>query len=607
MHGKKVSIDTGDGPVALQIPRALDAASLQDGHVYYIRGTTSGASIVAGSITRADTPVATSSGADQQRFQRVLTALSAERPTLLAMPGVLDARAGYKYVDGWSTHTPAVVVTYDPSHPKPAVPNAISGIPVDLRPGTPVERLLASSALTPEWVRDQLNVEPLAVPGWELREQDGPLSAALQAAAAKTTTLLKYVAPPGASLDEITDTFDLVCHSSPDAGWPELHQFLSSAKRSLTIAMYDFTAPHIAKALVADTELESLTLVLDPGESLSAPGTSSSKNPKAFDQHETTIVDSLKDTFKKHLTFAWAAVKRTGKTTQGIFPSAYHIKVAIADGKSTWLSSGNWQSSNQPDLPQLTPTTAQLSTLFATFNREWHLIATSAKLAKLFETFIRWDRTQAAKVQVHPLSLALPEVTIEAIPALAAALPRVHPPLRLHNKYTIQPLLTPDNYLEHLTALVKEAKVSLRIQNQYIKLPARGGQDFIDFLALLLAKSRALKSKFQVIVRDLPDLAEQLDALEHFGFDMDQFKRQANTHTKGVIVDDHTVLIGSHNWSNQGVLENRDASLIIRDPKVAGFYAALFDHDWQNLAHQRTPVGAATGLTTSLNWSEYLS
>ena len=35
-----------------------------------------------------------------------------------------------------------------------------------------------------------------------------------------------------------------------------------------------------------------------------------------------------------------------GKT----FASAYHIKVAVRDRKSFWLSSGNWQSSNQPDI-----------------------------------------------------------------------------------------------------------------------------------------------------------------------------------------------------------------------------------------------------------------
>jgi phosphatidylserine/phosphatidylglycerophosphate/cardiolipin synthase-like enzyme len=201
----------------------------------------------------------------------------------------------------------------------------------------------------------------------------------------------------------------------------------------------------------------------------------------------------------------------------------------------------------------------------------------------------------------------MPDVPLVDDVSLAAAQPQVHPPQKFTGRFTIQPLLTPDNYLEHLTKLVQGAQNSLRIQNQYIKLPARGGDEFIGFLELLRDKAKQFKTNFRVIVRNLPGVQEQLEALEHFGFDMNQFKRQTNTHTKGVIVDDQTVLVGSHNWSNQGVLENRDASLIVYDRKVAQFYATLFDHDWQVLAHQTGAAGAATMPATSLNWSEYLS
>jgi hypothetical protein len=35
----------------------------------------------------------------------------------------------------------------------------------------------------------------------------------------------------------------------------------------------------------------------------------------------------------------------------GLRASACHIKVAVRDSKAVWLSSGNWQLSNQPDVP----------------------------------------------------------------------------------------------------------------------------------------------------------------------------------------------------------------------------------------------------------------
>ena len=37
----------------------------------------------------------------------------------------------------------------------------------------------------------------------------------------------------------------------------------------------------------------------------------------------------------------------------GTFASAYHIKVAVRDHAAFWLSSGNWQSSNQPAIDPL--------------------------------------------------------------------------------------------------------------------------------------------------------------------------------------------------------------------------------------------------------------
>jgi hypothetical protein len=605
---KTVRLDLGDAVLKLTVPRSIRRQrELQNGRLYYARGKLSGDTLAVEEIFAADTVVPTADGLDQPRFVKVMAVLASDREALLAMAGVLDVRAGYVYVNGWTTKTPALVVTYDPGKPQPALASPYKGVPVDLRPSTPQEQWLAAEALTPQWVRDSLNSEPLAVPGWEMRERSGPLALSLAAAAKKSAGRLKYVAPPGVTLTALQGVFDLLCHSSPDAGWPVLEKFLADTGERLTIAMYDFTAPHIAKALTDAHQLQSLSLVLDPAESLSAPGAATAMNPKAHDEHETQVVQSLKDTFRRRFTFAWAAVKRVGKTTQGIFPTAYHIKVAVADRKAVWLSSGNWQSSNQPDFPILTNASPDLTNIFKVYNREWHMVVSgSATLAQLFEKVIQWDLKQAAKVQVHPLSLSLPNILLADAATLAAAVPQTHAPQTFRGQFTIQPLLTPDNYLEHVSQAIDGAKHSLRIQNQYINLPARGGETFIEFLTMLRQKGKDLGENFRVIVRDLPGVQAQLEALEHFGFNMDQFKRQPNTHTKGVIIDDCTLIIGSHNWSNQGVLENRDASLLISDRKVAGFYAQLFDHDWQNLAHQAGSLAAATRPPLHLNWSEYI-
>ena len=70
---------------------------------------------------------------------------------------------------------PRSCVSYDPVKPKPAIANPYSGVQ-DLRPGSPVEPLWAVSSMTPQWVREAFNVEPLGV----LENRDASWSSAIR-------------------------------------------------------------------------------------------------------------------------------------------------------------------------------------------------------------------------------------------------------------------------------------------------------------------------------------------------------------------------------------------------------------------------------------------
>ena len=108
----------------------------------------------------------------------------------------------------------------------------------------------------------------------------------------------------------------------------------------------------------------------------------------------------------------------------------------------------------------------------------------------------------------------------------------------------------------------------------------------------------------------------ELERLKDYGLDLADVRVQVNCHTKGIIVDRRRVLIGSQNWSNHGVSVNRDASLLFEDAPLAEYFAAIFEHDWNNLAQPRigsewAPVevavpGAATppGMRR-LTWEDY--
>ncbi len=52
-------------------------------------------------------------------------------------------------------------------------------------------------------------------------------------------------------------------------------------------------------------------------------------------------------------------------------------------------------------------------------------------------------------------------------------------------------------------------------------------------------------------------------------------------HAKGVIVDEETVLIGSTNWNNVSLRENREVALLIEDPDAGTYFTEVFDADWE--------------------------
>ena len=271
-----------------------------------------------------------------------------------------------------------------------------------------------------------------------------------------------------------------------------------------------------------------------------------------------------------------------------IFPSAYHIKVGVRDSVDFRLSNGNWHSSNQAD-PDPLGRDAGDAQILNVYNREWHVVLSHRGLAQLFEQFLEWDVEQAEPLQVEPELAALPELAMPPRPEVLEVAPRFFSPKTFtatdERPLRVQPLLSPDNYAEHTLELVKSARHNLYIQNQYIKIAKQNAKEFMDILDAI---KRAIRDRVDVriIVRDLPDTRTQLEALQQYGIDLSHVKVLRNTHTKGVIVDSSVVMVGSHNWSNDGVLYNRDASLIFYDADIAKFYEDVFLYDWSRAKQQ---------------------
>lgn len=485
--------------------------------------------------------------------------LAAARVDLGKRSNVMNVRLGYVFDKGRITSERALVVTV-----RQKMSNA------DLR-ATGVEELPASYGGLKVQVSDPTIEELiLADQGLPARE-----ALALNLPSAEEIT---YTPPPTPGLQRVKATMTVNAHLSPDAGWTQLSAFLGGTKKTLTVGMYDFGAQHIVDAVKnagAVRGFKEMVLTLQPGQSVGS-GTKANdlKDKEAVEELETALGDKFK--------IAWVKIG----SVNGWVASSYHIKVAVRDKSSFWLSSGNWQSSNQPPANPLALPWKR--SWLSEYNREWHAIVDHPGLATDFEKYIRNDYDH--NIDGVEEAMILPDLLIPAEMFVPTAAERAAPfkyfePLIETREFDVQPLLTPDNYHEHVLALIESAQEELLIQNQTFNAPKPNHAKLRELMSAVLDKQRAGVS-VRVIFRLLmkADARKNLEALQDFGFDMSAIRVQRNCHTKGVVVDRQRVLIGSQNWSEQGVSLNRDASLLFEDEKLAHYFADIFEHDWSNLA-----------------------
>jgi hypothetical protein len=526
---------------------------------------------------------------------------------VLRKPGILAVRPGYHLEGGWPVGDPVIVALVSSKKGDAGaygLPALIESVPVEVREASSLERLKATqpvvdSALTERMRGEQRNPE---FP-FEHSFNAAPIGV-VAAAHSPSKPEIPY-APPSTPLDPVTDTVTLTCHASPDAGWPTLSAFLRRVGQSLSVGMYDFTSAHILSAVESALAGHTMSLVLDHP----------TLNPTA-DQSDEEAQQALSGDLGNRLSFAWAPVRSSPEVREWVFPTAYHIKVAVRDGQELWLSSGNWNNSNQPeDAPASDPDPARAAETFKKSDRDWHVVVAHAGLARLFETYVVNDRQAAVPTQgkfgVSPELEALAEQTVELADVNPAAAPRApakfFAPLTVTEPMTIQPLLTPDAgpdgaglYATKMRELISGAQQSLYMQLQYIHPSNQDGD--ASFTALLDAVSARAAAGVDVrIILSQWQNSQWMERLQMAGLDTGLVRIQNGVHNKGFVVDHQRAVVSSQNWSGDGVLRNRDAGVIIDNATVARYFEQIFLHDWDNVAVARpvhlaaVAAGAAAG------------
>lgn len=532
----------------------------------------------------------------------------------LSKYGVLTARPGYEIANHQLTGRRAIVVTVHTKRPPAdlprgeALPDSIGGIPVDVREANSYQRLRAIDPLAAEVSQTYRRPED-AEPEWPLErelpsgellksarsETQKKLAAQTKAQPASARALTAHQNKPKLEYDPVgcpplapvEVTARVTTAVSPDAGLATLTKFLSGTTSSLIIGMYDFTSAEILDDFKSD---------LAPSKTLQIVQDDPAPNPTR-DQTDWQTVQDLKQTLGNRARIAWALTRSDHFAAQWSFPYAYHIKVIVRDNSAVWLSSGNLNRSNEPDLSH-PPTTE---------DRDWHVIVEDASLARTFVAYLDFDyRTAAAnQLSIQPAM----EKAIEDARAKRAREANPTPPRQPKNaahvrgsagtpvapkvfnnlSLRVTPLLTPDKlpntqngqYFTNILGLIKDARNSIYIQLQYIEA-SKGNGSLYDQLLQAVADQVNAKKDVKLIVS--ANYAEKWgEKMKDEGVDLTaNISTLPNVHNKGFIIDGETVVVSSQNFSPAGIYENRDAGLILESEQIAQYFGPIFNADWRD-------------------------
>jgi phosphatidylserine/phosphatidylglycerophosphate/cardiolipin synthase-like enzyme len=546
----------------------------------------------------------------------------------LSKYGVLTARPGYEIKDHQLTGRRAIVATVHTKKPVDGLPSgevlpdALGGVPVDVREANAYQRLRAIDPLAatisqtyrrpeqaePEWPLER------EVPSGELltsvrSETKKKLAAQTNAQPISARTLAAHQHKPQLEydpvgcppLEPIDVTARVTTAVSPDAGLVTLSKFLSGTNSSLIIGMYDFTSATILGDFKDDLAgSKTLQMVLDD------PAPNDTR-----DQTDWETVQDLKQALGGRAHTVWALTRSDHFAAQWLFPYAYHIKVIVRDNSAVWLSSGNLNNSNEPN-PSHPPTKE---------DRDWHVIIEDANLARIFVSYLDFDYRTAAANQLSnqpAIEKAIEDARAKRARQANPTPPRQQKktskgragasspvPAKVFNDLTLRvtPLLTPDKlpnkagqYVSNIINLIKGAQSSIHIELQYIEASKGDGSPY-DELLQTIADQVAANKDVKLIVN--ADYAEKWgEKMKDEGVDLTaNIRTFPNVHNKGFVIDGKTVVVSSQNFSPAGVSDNRDAGLILESQDIAQYFGPIFDADWseaRSLVVQGKPHPGAT-------------
>lgn len=232
-------------------------------------------------------------------------------------------------------------------------------------------------------------------------------------------------------------------------------------------------------------------------------------------------------------------------------------------------------------------------------SRGWGLLVEGSEvadeLAAVFEADAGWEDTAA-------WDRSLAGTLVDEEPA-TARFPGEFDPVTA-DVDSVRLVVAPDNAEVETLSLLASAEESILIKQptiahdhaflgEVVAAAERGVE-----VRILLDSSWYVEDENEELVRWLDDQAESGDLpIEARLAESDGFEK---LHAKGIVVDDHTTMVGSINWNANSVENNREVALIVESEAIAGRFAAVFDADWADEdGRWSLPAGLGLGVAAA--------
>ncbi|WP_205928823.1 MULTISPECIES: phospholipase D-like domain-containing protein [Rhizobium] len=360
----------------------------------------------------------------------------------------------------------------------------------------------------------------------------------------------------------------IVAYASPDSTFAVTKRMIDAAEHSVLIGIYDFTAPYMEDLLLgAMARGVKVSLMLD----IDGKG-------------ESELFDRL-----VQMGVRGVSAPSCANSSVRVFTSS-HEKVIVIDGEWVLVQSGNYSTNSIP----MNVEDGARAGRFRPGNRDTGLAIQSEKLASFFADVLESDM---ALVDAVPEMLRRPVedefFLVERAPTRRPANLFPSETFNLEGPLSVQPVLSPDNYMDVIPDLLAKAEKSILIEQQYI----RSTQTNVTRLMQAIAKAKEVSPELEIRIvlgkifdkEDLPKEQRNLDNLSKtYGLELGEHIRFINTdefvhcHNKMIIVDGKSVLISSQNWSDAAVSKNREAGVWLTHEGIATYFMRIFENDWES-------------------------